>query len=216
MSPAAKTRTRVSAQQRELQILHAATVVFARSNYRQASVAEIAREVGVTEPAIYRYFPSKKDLFIRILERIGERILELWREGAARERGDAVSVLKRLGQIYLDSARTHSDHLKIQFQALAESDDPDIARQLRENHKAYVGFLAEVIERGKSEDVIRRDVDSYAAAWLLNSVGFTLTLVRLVGFERQLGARRVEEMITSYADWLAGSSEQPPPAGAIP
>ncbi len=206
----AAIRTRLSARERELQILQAATRVFARSNYRLAGTADIALEAGISEPTIYKYFPSKKDLFIRILKRIAKRILEIWSQVATTEEGDALSALRRMGRTYVESLRTHPDDLKIQFQALAESDDPDIARQLRENHKAYVRFLADLIERGKSEGLVRGDVDPYASGWLLNSIGFTLTLVRLLGFDKDVGEQRVVEMINGYLDSLAGARERPP------
>jgi len=203
-------RTRLSAPERELQILHAATRVFARSNYRLAGTADIALEAGISEPTIYKYFPSKKELFIRILRRIGDRILEIWEQAVASEEGDGLWALRRVGRIYMEGLRTHPDDLKVQFQALAESDDPDIAHQLRENHKAYVRFHAQLIDRGKSEGVVRDDVDSYGAAWLLNSIGFTLTLVRLLGFDKDVGEEQIVNMIHSYLDWLAGVEERPP------
>jgi TetR/AcrR family transcriptional regulator len=203
-------RTRLSAQERELQILRAATRVFARSNYRLAGTADIALEAGISEPTIYKYFPSKKDLFVRILKRIGERILVLWNQAATSEEGDTLSALTRMGRVYVEGLRTHPDELKVQFQALAESDDPDIAHQLRENHKGYVRFLSQVIDRGKRDGIVRSDIDPYVGAWLLNSIGFTLTLVRLLGFDKDVGEQRVVEMIKGYLDWLAGASQQPP------
>ncbi len=196
-------RARLSAQERKLQILHAATRVFARSNYRLTGTAHIAREAGISEPTIYKYFPSKKALFICILKRIRERILEIWSQVAASEGGDGLSVLRRMGRVYLENLRTHPDEVKIQFQALAESDDPDIARQLRENHKEYVRFLARFVERGKREGVVRADADPYAGAWLLNGIGFTLTLVRLLGLDQEVGKRRAGEMMEGYLDFLA-------------
>ena len=195
-------RTRLSAGERELQIIRAATKVFARSNYRVAGTADIALEAGIAEPTIYKYFPSKKELFIRILKRVGERILELWHEAAAADSGDSISALKRMGHVYIENLGTHSDELKIQFQALAESDDPDITRQLRENHEAYVQFFAAIIRRGQSQGVVRADADPYSSGWFLNGCGFALTLVQLLGFDKRIGKRQVKRMIDAYLDWL--------------
>jgi TetR/AcrR family transcriptional regulator len=201
-------RKRLSAHERELQILRAATRVFARSNYRLAGTADIALEAGISEPTIYKYFPSKKELFVRILARIGERILEVWKQAAGTGEGDTLSALRCVGRVYVEGLRAHPEELKIQFQALAESDDPDIAHQLRENHKAYVRFLAQLVDRGKREGIMRADADPYAEAWFLNSIGFTLTLVRLLGFDKDVGEERVIEMISGYTDWLAGARER--------
>jgi len=178
--------------------------VFARSNYRLAATADIALEASISEAAIYKYFPSKKDLFIRILKIIGESILEIWQQIATSEEGDSLSALRRMVRIFVETLRTHSDEIKVQFQALAESDDPDIGGQLRENNKAYVRFLAQLIDRGKSEGVVRADVDPYAAGWLINGIGFTLTLVRLLDFDQDVGERRVVGMIDGYLDSLTG------------
>jgi AcrR family transcriptional regulator len=100
-------RTRLSAREREAQILQSATRVFARSNYRLTRTADIALEAGISEPTIYKYFPSKKDLFIRILKRIGEGILEIWSAVAAGEEGDSLSALRRMGHVYVEILRTH-------------------------------------------------------------------------------------------------------------
>ena len=197
-------RTRLSARERELEILRAATRVFARSNYRLAGIADIALEAGISEAAIYKYFPSKKDLFIRILKRIGEHTLEIWQQVVTSEEGDSLSTLRRMVRIFVEGLRACADEVKIQFQALAESDDPDIARQLRENNKAYVRFLAQLIDRGKSEGIVRADVDPYATGWFINGIGFTLTLVRLLDFDQDVGERRVVEMIDGYLDWMTG------------
>ncbi len=211
----APARKRLPAEERELQILRAATRVFARSNYRVAGTAEIAREAGISEPTIYKYFPSKKALFLRILGRTGERILENWNQVGRSGQADPALTLREMGRVYLKGLRRHRDELKIQFQALAESDDPEIARQLRENHKAYVEFFVRLIERGRSEGVMRAETDAYSAAWVLDSIGFTLTLVRLLGFDQQMGEQRVAEMIDGYVDWLVGGNREGTPTAEL-
>lgn len=193
---------RLPAGEREQQILHAAIRVFARGNYRAAGTAAIAREAGISEPTIYRYFASKRDLFVRILRGTGEGILAFWRS-AAQGDGDARAALRRVGTRYFVAARDHRDELKIQFQALAESDDPAIAAQLRDNHRAYVAFLAELIERGRREGTLRTDLDPDAAAWLLNSVGFALTLVYLVGLDHEMGEARLASLIEECISWMS-------------
>lgn len=200
--PTPRTR-RLPAAEREHQILHAATEVFARSNYRVAGTAQIARAAGITEPTIYKYFASKKDLFLRILERIGRRIVERWQRAAAAAPGDAMRLLEEAGQVYLAGLRDHANESKIQFQALAESDDPEIARRLRENHEQYVRFFAQLVERGQREGVIRTDVDPMVAGWALNGIGFTLTMTRLLQFESEEADERIGEMlIDASLSWL--------------
>jgi AcrR family transcriptional regulator len=49
-------------------ILRAALHLFAERGYPQTSMDEIAKEVGVTKPAIYHYFDSKEKLFQALVE----------------------------------------------------------------------------------------------------------------------------------------------------
>jgi AcrR family transcriptional regulator len=195
-------RTRLPAHEREMQILRAATAVFARSNYRVASTAEVAAASGIAEPTVFKYFPTKKSLFLRILEGTGRAILRAW-ENASSPGETGMEALIRAGDRYIEGARGHTDELKVQFQALAESDDPDFARVLRENHEGYVRFFEGVIRRGMRDGSIRNDIDPEAMAWLLNSVGFTSTLLRLLGFDEEMGERQYRAMMAACRMLLA-------------
>lgn len=202
------TRTRLPGKERELQILHAATAVFARSNYRVATTADIAAAAGIAEPTVFKYFPTKKSLFLRILDGTGKAILHVWQKVASPE-ATGIATLQRIGDAYIEGVRGHTDELKVQFQALAESDDPDFARVLRENHEGYVGFFADAIEKGVHDGTIRPDVDPEAMAWLLNSVGFTSTMLRLLGFGHETGERQYRAMMNACLSLLAAPDGPP-------
>lgn len=200
-------RTRLPAKERETQIVRAATAVFARSNYRVASTAEVAAEAGIAEPTVFKYFPTKKSLFLRILDGTGKAILRVW-ERVSLSEATGIEALERMGDAYIRGVQRHTGELKVQFQALAESDDPDFAGVLRANHEGYVGFFRGVIERGIEDGSIRPDVDPEAMAWLLNSVGFTSTLLRLLGFDEEMGERQYRSMMTACLELLAAPSPQ--------
>lgn len=50
------------------EILDAAMRVFVEKGYDGGSMRDIATRVGVTEPAIYRHFGSKEDLFVALMK----------------------------------------------------------------------------------------------------------------------------------------------------
>ncbi|MEW2083972.1 TetR/AcrR family transcriptional regulator [Streptomyces sp. NPDC005283] len=60
---------------REEQIVAAALEEFGRHGHAAASMAAIARRVGVTKPMLYTYFGSKDGLYAACLEHIGHRLL---------------------------------------------------------------------------------------------------------------------------------------------
>jgi AcrR family transcriptional regulator len=183
-------RKRLTAEERKPQIMRSAIKALARSNYRTTSIAEIAHEAGITEPAVYRYFPTKKALFIAIIRDVGRRILEIW-EGL---RDDATGPLVALGKIALDyyeRAMTRRGDLKVLFQALSEVDDDEIREALRDQFSSYVTLLSEIYEEAKKEGLIRQEVDVHTSAWGFLSLGFTLNLVGLLQMESKLNRKRV-------------------------
>jgi len=55
------------------EILRVALRLFAHRGYLDTSMDEIAKEVGISKPAIYHYFGSKEDLFRTLLEAMRRR-----------------------------------------------------------------------------------------------------------------------------------------------
>jgi AcrR family transcriptional regulator len=57
---------------RRIQILDAATKVFAEKGFHRATIKDIARVAGIADGTIYTYFASKTDVLLGILNRLNE------------------------------------------------------------------------------------------------------------------------------------------------
>ncbi len=182
---------RLNADERKAQILRCATKVFAKSNYRVAGIAEIAKEAGISEPTVYKYFPSKKQLFLEILKKVGEVTLRQWQELAARE-PDATVALKEIAKTQFEATMSRPELLKVQFQALSETDDGEIRQLLKDNFSSYVGFLVDTVRLGQKQGRIDGAVDVGAMAWNILAIGFTLNLTSLLELSHELSFEKLE------------------------
>ena len=204
-------RKRLTAAERRPQIMRSAIRALARSNYRTTSIADIAAEAGITEPAVYRYFKTKKELFVAILDDVGERMLALWKS-FMEESDSPLEALSKISADYYERAMRRRGELKVLFQALSEVDDPEIRAALRRQFASYVDLLKTIIERAQEQGIIRRSVDALAAAWSFLSVGFTLNLVSLLKMEEQLSRERLgliqELFVRSLLDPSRGEDEE--------
>jgi len=189
---------RMSAGQRERQILETAKRVLASSNYRAATTARIAAEAGVSEPVIYRHFSSKKELFLGVLDDVASSMLEYWTK-AAEGLEDPVEMIREVGRSHFRFVSQHQDEAKILFQATSEVDDPDIRSRLKQHFGTFARFMQGLLEEGKRHGSIREDLDTYVAAWELLALGITSTFFALVGFEELLreerGLRALEDFV---------------------
>ena len=78
-------------------LVAAAIVRFARDGYQRTSVADVARDVGISPGAPYRYFPDKESLFLAAVDADGAEMVNLVRKLTFEEMSGSVSsVLGRL------------------------------------------------------------------------------------------------------------------------
>ncbi len=63
-----KSASRLSIDDRTADILSAARLVISAKGYENVVLADIAREAGIVEGTIYRYFRNKRDLLVKVAE----------------------------------------------------------------------------------------------------------------------------------------------------
>src|ERR1700744_339601 len=86
--PAAGTRARAgraNGARREREVLDAATKVFSSRGYADASVQDIADELGILKGSLYHYIDSKEDLLFRLLEETHDEVQTIMDEVAAMD-----------------------------------------------------------------------------------------------------------------------------------
>jgi len=192
---------RLPAQHRKRQILESARQVFANQSYSKVGTADVAKAAGVSEPALYRYFSGKKELFLATLRSTAPRLLEIW-QAIAYDVEDPLETLWSIGVHYYDHLQSHSGNMKLQFQAVSEVDEPEIRQALHDNFAAFVDFVADTLDEGKRRGIVRCDIDSRLVAWQFLGIGLTLDLMHLLGFSSELDRSKVEQWGRLYQEML--------------
>src|SRR5438445_2027802 len=118
------TTERKSKEERREEILDAALEVFAERGYHGASTEEIARRAGISQPYIFRLFGTKKDLFIAVDTRCFRQTLEIFQRAAEGLRGE--EALRAMGAAYGELLESNRTYLRLQMQAYASCDDPEV------------------------------------------------------------------------------------------
>lgn len=89
-------RTKEEAQATRVQILDAAEQVFHSQGVSRASLAEVAKEAGVSRGAIYWHFENKIDLFQAMLDRLRLPLEELARASESEDEPDPFGCMREL------------------------------------------------------------------------------------------------------------------------
>ena len=178
MAVSPEARPRLTGQQRRQVVLDTACRVFFKKSYRGATTAEIARESGISEPILYRHFGSKRDLYLacldeawRIFREFAENALETNPSGCLGAIADAYT-----------AKRSKLRLVDLWIQALTEaSEDPVIAKAVRQQIREVHDFFAEVIRRGQADGVLNADRDPVAEAWIFVAGGLLATIDQRLG-----------------------------------
>ena len=119
MTPA----TRMTAEERRADVLRVAVAQFAKHGYQGTSTEDVARAAGISQPYLFKMFPTKKTLFLALVEHGFARVRDAFVEAVGSAAGD--EALERMGERYGELLRDR-DELLLQMQAYAACDDPEI------------------------------------------------------------------------------------------
>jgi AcrR family transcriptional regulator len=172
--------SRLPAAQRKEQLLDTAATLFAERGYAGATTAELAKAAGVTEPIIYRHFSSKKDLFVALIDRTGERTIDLWERELASAQNPAERLQRMIGANPMVSERGRGVY-RVIVQAMTEIDDEDIMAAIRRHIESLHHFLAAEVAKAQDEHVVSTAFSPEITAWMLLHLGLGYGMVAPLG-----------------------------------
>ncbi|MDG2111985.1 MAG: TetR/AcrR family transcriptional regulator [Actinomycetota bacterium] len=68
--------SRLPAAERREQLLDVAMTVFSEHGYHGASMNDVAAQAGVTKPVLYQHFPSKRELYLELIDGVSSQLAE--------------------------------------------------------------------------------------------------------------------------------------------
>ena len=120
--PRGRPRDDEHAARRREEILVAATRLFAQHGYPGMDVQLVADELGVGKGTIYRYFPTKRDLFLAAVDRGMRRLTERI-DAVMHECGEPLEQIRAAAHAYLAFFNDNADLVELLIQERAEFRD---------------------------------------------------------------------------------------------
>jgi AcrR family transcriptional regulator len=137
-------------------ILEAAREVFCHKGYDGAAVAEVAARLGVVEGTVFKYFPTKRELLLKVLERWYDEMFGDYARDLAGVR-DPRERLRLLVWRHLRSVRENPQLCRLMFREVRSGPDYPGSR-IHSLNRRYTRLLMEVIAEGQKARAFRGDV----------------------------------------------------------
>ena len=180
--PASRTTRERAKAERADALVEAAARLFAHHGFDGVSLEELGAAVGITGPAVYRHFDSKRALLAAILLRASNDLLSGGRRVVAAGHG-ADRALRELVDFHVEFAVRSADVIRVQDRDLARLSDAD-RHAVRRLQREYVELWVEVLravhpDRGETDLRVR----AHAGFGLINSTPYVVRSRREVAVD---------------------------------
>jgi len=163
MSQSRRARER---EQRTNDIMNVALKHFVAKGYENASLDDMAAELELSKPAIYRYFDSKEDLFNAVRVR-GMYLRDTMITEAVASGKTGLDKVYRIGVVYYEFWKLYPDHYRLHSisRGLARTNPESKNYQLiLDYRRRFLKVVCGAIEEGKNDGSIRPDIDTLMTA----------------------------------------------------
>lgn len=156
------TRRRMRGPERRAQLLQVARKVFGRLGFHTVTMDAVAREAGITKPILYDHFPSKRELYLALLEQDLAALKGRVRAALDESRGNRERIRASF-QAYFDFVDEHAEGFRLLMQEAvgAERELRDLVGRFREE---ITDQVADLIVRESKGNVLRPEAETVALA----------------------------------------------------
>jgi len=149
-------------------ILKAAAKCFAQNGFNETTMDQISKEAGVSKGALYWYFRSKEELFIKLKEKnVAEVLQTLIKLFAPMESFDSkLAEASRLYFSLLTPGQRRVARLNMEFWA-ASPKISKVSKMLNDQYNKLQAFLKSTIEKAIEKGELRKEIDSESLAIIL-------------------------------------------------
>jgi AcrR family transcriptional regulator len=144
-------------------ILHAAKTLVGEGGWAQAQVASIAAVAGMATGNVYRYFPSKAELFSEVLSKVSQREVDVIGEISDAE-GSQFSRLHLAVTTFVKRAMRNP---RLAYALIAEPCDKEIDEARLTYRAAISQVIQSIVVAGQSNGEFRADIKPDIAATVI-------------------------------------------------
>lgn len=156
-------RQRLSSEERQDHIVAAALRLAADRSVDRITTEDMASEIGLTQGAIFRHFPTKESIWSAVVEAVGTRLMKTV-DDALADAPDALAGLERIFHGHVGLMARFPAMPRILFHELQSDKDSRPKQLVRGIMSRYRERLMSLLAEAKVAGLARSDLDEEAAA----------------------------------------------------
>ena len=153
------------ADERRAVTVEAVIALAGKQNPSDITTAAIAQQMGLTQGALFRHFPSKDAILLAVMEWVAERLLGRV-DKAIESAPSPLAALEAAFMAHIDFVVKHPGVPRMLFGELQHADVSPAKLMVRTMIRGYSSRLQRLIEDGKAQGELAADLDVEAATTL--------------------------------------------------
>lgn len=189
---------------RQKEIIDSARRIIITKGMEHLTVREIAKDLKITDGALYRHFKSKTEIISLLIDDIETTLLSAIEKSASSPK----EPLQKLEDIFLSHLSYAEQRKGVSFIVINKTlsvKDKILQKKMFEVLTKYLKMIKQILKEGIKTGGIRRSINlDCASIAFLGMIQSLVTLWSLSGNRNPLGKNRLDEMFGLYKESIAG------------
>ena len=152
--------------ERQTEIINKSIDIIATKGIQGLTIKNLSKEIGISEPAIYRHFESKTDILLTILKNF-EEMSSFMNEAMKGGEGSAVSKIEFMFTKIIEVFSQEPSHISVIFSEEIFKNESILQEKIVEIMNSKVKAIEEIIKEGQEKGEIRTDIDNKTLALIV-------------------------------------------------
>lgn len=175
--------------ERQAQIIEVAMKLIADKGIQGFTIKNLAKEIGISEPAIYRHFKSKTDILINILNNFKE-MSEMMSNMLVNNTDAALDKIDFMFSNMIELFTEQPSIISVIFSEEIFKNETILKEKINEIQNILQHNIENIIDKGQAEGNVRTDIDKGNLALIF--MGSLRLLVKRWDFNKQSFSLKLE------------------------
>ena len=145
--------------ERQLEIIRTAIQLIAQKGIQGLTLKNLAREIGISEPAIYRHYENKIEILVSILDYFLERTMGIFSEEVLKK-GEAIEKIERIFKAHFEVFSATPALVAVIFSEEIFRNEPILTERVKWIMDRNSQAIATIIEDGKARGQLDAQADT--------------------------------------------------------
>ncbi len=152
--------------ERQTEIINKSIDIIATKGIQGLTIKNLSKEIGISEPAIYRHFESKIDILLAILKNFQE-MTSFMNIAMNNTEGSVISKIEFMFLNIIDIFSKEPSHISVVFSEEIFKNEEILKEKIVEIMNAKQKAIEDLLEKGQKDNEIRDDIDNKTLALIV-------------------------------------------------